>query len=80
MAWFAKEKKVEEKPKEEPKFAGYISSINLYGKLYKLKCEVTEVHPMTCPKCGSPLELHYGEGKCDYCGTSYTTKFELVEA
>ena len=29
MAWFPKEKKVEEKPKEEPKFAGYISKIQI---------------------------------------------------
>ena len=75
---FNKKPKAEEKM-PEPVFSGYIDSINLYGKLYKLKCEVTEIHPMTCQKCGSPLELHYGEGKCDYCGTSYTSRFVIEE-
>ena len=60
-------------------FAGYISKIALGGKKYKLRCEVIEVHPITCKKCGAPFELKYGEGKCDHCGTYYTTKFELVE-
>ena len=80
MAWFAKEKKVEEKPKEEPEFAGYINSIQLGGKRYKLQCEVVEVYPITCTKCGASFELKYGEGRCEYCGTYYTTKFEIVEA
>ena len=79
MDLFTKENKVEEKPKVEPEFAGYISKINLYGKIYKLRCEVVEVHPITCKKCGSSFELRYGEGRCEHCGTYYTTKFELVE-
>ena len=79
MAWFAKEKKVEEKPKE-PEFAGYISTIQIGDKIYRLQCEVVEAHPIICKKCGASFELKYGEGKCGYCGTYYTTKFELVEA
>lgn len=58
---------------------GFISRIYVNGKTYALKCEIVEVHPMTCPKCGSPLELHYGEGKCEYRGTNYTTKFMIEE-
>ena len=73
------EKEMIDKKKPEPEFAGYISSIQLGNRRYKLKCEIVEVHPMTCPKCGSPLELHYGEGKCEYCGTSYTTRFVVEE-
>lgn len=59
---------------------GFISRVMLpNGKTYALRCEVVAVHPMTCPKCGSPLELHYGEGKCEYCGTSYTSHFSIEE-
>lgn len=80
MAWFTKEKKVEEKPKVEPEFGGYINTIQLGNKFYKLQCEVVEAHPITCKKCGASFELKYGEGRCEHCGTYYTTKFELVEA
>lgn len=39
----------------EEKFDGYISKIQLpNGKIYKLKCEIVEIHPMTCIKCGGP--------------------------
>lgn len=59
---------------------GYISKIAMPGgKVYALRCEVVEVYPMTCPKCGSPLELRYGNGKCNYCGTCFTTQFKVVE-
>ena len=58
---------------------GYISRVTVGGKTYKLRCEVIEVYDMTCPKCGSPLQLSYGNGKCEYCGTCYTTQFKLVE-
>jgi len=58
---------------------GYISKIRVNGKNYKLRCEVVEVYDMTCPKCGSPLQLSYGNGKCEYCGTCYSTQFKLVE-
>lgn len=61
-------------------FAGYVSRIQMpNGKIYKLKCEVTEVYDMTCRKCGSPLQLKYGSGTCSYCGTNYTTQFKIVE-
>lgn len=59
---------------------GYISQIQLpNGKIYKLKCEVVEIYPIICPKCGGNFELKYRNGKCDYCGTNYTTKFSLSE-
>lgn len=64
-------------------FDGYISKITIPFnggyRTYKLKCEVVEVYPMTCPKCGGSLELRYGNGKCEFCGTNYTTKFKLEE-
>ncbi|MBE7047724.1 MAG: hypothetical protein E7396_10015 [Ruminococcaceae bacterium] len=58
---------------------GYISKIELHGKVYKLRCEITEIYPLVCPKCGAAVELKYGTGKCEYCGTTYTTKFEMIE-
>jgi len=59
---------------------GYVSRIKLPdGKTYALRCEIVEVHPITCPKCGASFELRYGTGKCDYCGTWYSTNFELKE-
>ena len=58
---------------------GYISKIQLGDKTYKLRCEVVEVYAVTCPKCGGQLELKYGTGKCDYCGTSFITQFKLEE-
>ena len=64
---------------KETEFSGYIHSIQLDGKLYKLQCEVVEVYPMTCPKCGAPIELRYGRGHCPYCDTHYTTKFSIQE-
>ena len=61
------------------KFDGYISKVSIGGKLYKLQCEVVEVYPMTCSKCGAPVELIYGRGQCLYCGTHYTTNFSIQE-
>lgn len=58
---------------------GYISRISLHGKIYQLKCEIIEAHPIICPKCGASFELKYGNGQCSHCGTYYTTKFELKE-
>lgn len=58
---------------------GYISKITVNGKTYALRCEIVEIHPITCPKCGASFELRYGTGKCDYCGTWYSTNFELKE-
>lgn len=64
---------------KETEFSGYINSIQLDGKLYKLQCEVVEVYPMSCPKCGAPIKLRYGQGHCPYCDTHYTTKFSIQE-
>lgn len=64
---------------EKEKIDGYISRIMLNGKVYKLKCEVVEVYPMTCPKCGGQVELKYGTGKCTFCGTMFTTNFKIEE-
>lgn len=65
----------------EPKIDNddYISSININGHNYKLRCEVVEVYPITCPKCGGSFELQYGSGQCDHCGTYFTTQFKLQE-
>ncbi len=59
---------------------GYISRVVLpNGKIYKLRCEVVEVYPIICPKCGSSFELRYGYGQCPYCKTNYSTQFKLIE-
>lgn len=58
---------------------GYVNRIKLNGKTYALRCEVIEAHPIVCKKCGASFELRYGEGKCEHCGTYYTTKFILEE-
>ena len=63
----------------EQDFAGYISQIRVGGKLYKLRTEVVTAHPIVCKKCGASFELHYGEGRCEHCGTYYTTKFSIEE-
>lgn len=61
-------------------FDGYINTVRTpNGKKYKLQCEVVEIYAMTCPKCGGQLELHYGNGTCKFCGTSFTTQFKVVE-
>lgn len=57
----------------------YISKIRINGVTYKLHCEIVEVHPLTCTKCGSPLESHNGHGRCEYCGTSYSAVMSIVE-
>lgn len=64
---------------KETEFAGYINSVQIGNKLYKLQCEVIEVYPMTCPKCGASMELQYGQGHYPYCNTHYTTKFSIQE-
>lgn len=58
---------------------GVISKINIGGKTYALQCCVIEARPITCKKCGHPFELAYGKGKCEFCGTSYTTEFVVQE-
>lgn len=58
---------------------GYISRIELYGKVYGLKCEVIEARPIVCKKCGASFQLRYGEGQCEHCGTYYTTRFYIEE-
>lgn len=58
---------------------GFINRIQLQGKTYALQCLVETVKPLTCPKCGGTVHLKFGEGKCDFCGVEFTSKFELVE-
>ena len=66
--------------KDGKEFDGYIHSIATPdGKLYKLQCEVVEVYPMQCPRCGGRVELKYGSGNCESCGTAFTTQFKIVE-
>jgi len=60
-------------------FDGYIDKIQLNGKTYALKCTVVETHPLTCPQCGASFELAFGKGKCDYCGTHFTTEFKITK-
>lgn len=64
---------------KEQHYDGFISSVQLNGKLYGLKLAVVEAYPIRCKNCGSSFELKYGSGKCDCCGTYYTTEFKLVE-
>ena len=59
---------------------GYISKIVLPGgKTYALRCDIVEVYPITCPRCGGSFELKYGSGQCPYCNTYFTTQFKLIE-
>lgn len=60
-------------------FTGYISKIQIGNKVYKLRCEIVEIHPISCKKCGASFQLKYGEGQCPHCGTYYTTQFNIVE-
>ena len=66
-------------PKPEIDCDGYISKIKIRDKTYKLRCEVVEVYPITCPKCGGSFELRYGSGQCPHCDTYFTTQFKLAE-
>lgn len=67
------------KTKDKEKIDGYISKIQLEDKVYALRCEIVEIYATTCPKCGGNITLKFGTGKCDYCGTSYTTQFKMIE-
>lgn len=68
-------------------YDGYVSAISVpvwengkqVTKKLKLRCDVVEVYPMTCPKCGGSLELKYGHGKCPFCNTNYSTSFRIEE-
>ena len=64
---------------EEEQFDGYITKIAVGGKVYKLGVEVVEARPIVCKKCGASFQLKYGEGRCDHCGTYYTTHFYIEE-
>lgn len=65
--------------KDGRKVDGFIHSIQMPdGKLYALQCQVIEAHPITCPNCGGTFELAFGKGKCDFCGTYFTTEFKLT--
>ena len=58
---------------------GFIEKISFGGKTYALKCRVIEAHPITCPKCGGSFELAFGKGRCQFCGTYFTTEFKIKE-
>jgi len=58
---------------------GWISKVRILDKTYALKCEVIALHPISCPKCGGSVNLTHGEGRCDYCGTLFTTKLMMVD-
>lgn len=62
------------------KVDGFISKIEFpNGKVFALKCNVVTAHPITCPKCGGTFELAFGKGRCDFCGTYFTTEFKITE-
>lgn len=66
--------------KDGKEFEGYINRIKLSnGKVYKLQCEVVEIYPMQCPRCGGRVELKYGSGDCQSCGTAFATQFKITE-
>lgn len=60
-------------------FAGYVNKIRVGDKLYKIGVEVLEARPIVCKKCGASFQMKYGEGRCDHCGTYYTTHFYIEE-
>lgn len=86
---FFKRKKIEEPvmKEEEPKkyrdskgeFDGYINSIHAGGKVYRLQCQIEEVHPIVCKNCGAPLKLEFGQGTCAHCGTHYAVNYFIEE-
>ena len=57
----------------------YISKICIHGVTYKLKCEIVEVHPLICTRCGHSLELHNGSGQCPACGTNFSAVMSIQE-
>lgn len=61
------------------KIDGYISRITVNEKTYGIKAYLTEIKPITCPKCGASFELRYGTGKCEYCNTWFSTEFSIKE-
>ena len=50
---------------KEQHYDGFISSVQLNGKLYGLKLAVVEACPIRCKNCGASFELKYGSGRCD---------------
>jgi len=70
----------EKKRAEELGVDGFIKRITMpNGKIYALQTEVITAKQLVCPRCGSSFQLKYGEGRCEYCGTYFTTKFNLEE-
>ena len=70
----------EKRRAEELGVDGFINRITMSnGKTYALQTELITVKPLVCPRCGSSFQLRYGEGRCEYCGTYFTTKFSLEE-
>ena len=57
----------------------YIDSVCINGQKYKIKASLIEAYPINCKNCGASFELKYGSGRCERCGTYYTTEFKIVE-
>lgn len=66
-------------PSGEQYVDGFINTIKVGDKIYALQASIVEVKEIKCKNCGHPLYLKYGEGKCEMCGSSYTTHFEIIE-
>lgn len=81
MLFITEEEKEKSKKYRDSKgeFDGYINSIYVGGKLYRLQCQIEEVHPIICKHCGAPLKLEFGQGTCDHCGTHYAVNYFIEE-
>ena len=49
------------------------------GVTDNLRCEIAEVHPLICTRCGASLELHNGHGQCPACGTNFSAVVSIKE-
>lgn len=65
---------------DQEQLDGFVSKIHVNGKTYGLQCYVVAVHAIKCPNCGHSFELAYGKGRCEFCGTYFTTQFQITEA
>ena len=61
------------------KLDGWINKITVCGKTYGIQALIMEAKPIICNRCGAPLELKNGEGKCECCGTNYSARVIVEE-